>query len=80
MNGGAGRVGEESRLGSGSKGELGRLEPMVNAVLDFRLSLYLFAEAAGWGESVLEDFDFVRSDNGCKNGGEKGWPPLGFLS
>jgi len=80
VNGGAGRVGEESCLGSSSKGELGRLEPMVNLVLDFRPSLYLFAEAAEWGECVLDDFELVRSDNGCKNGGEKGWLPPGFLS
>ena len=77
VNGGAGRVGggEDSRLGSGSKGELGRLEPMLNLVLDFRLSLYLCAEAE-CGECVLDDdFGFVRCDNGCKNGGENGGPP-----
>lgn len=53
-------------MGSGSKGELGGLELMVNLVLD--LSLYLRVEA-GSGEGVLDDF--VRSDSGCKNGGEK---------
>ena len=61
-------VGESSRLDSGSIGELGQLEPMVNLVLDFLLSLYLCVEA-GSDEGVLKDF--VRGDNGRKNGGEK---------
>lgn len=75
MNGDVDRVGEDSRLGSGSEGELGRLEPMVNLVPDFRPFLYLCLEAESGG-GVLDGF--VRSDDGCKNGGEKGGSPLGF--
>jgi len=60
--GGGSRVGETA-------GELGRLEPMVNLVLDLRLSLDLCVRV-GNGEGVLDDF--ARSDDGCKNGGENG--------
>jgi len=50
---------------------------MVNLALDFGAVLYLCAEA-GSGEGVLDDFEVLRSDSGCKNGGEKNDPPPGF--
>ena len=62
-------VGVHPCVGSGSIGELGRLEPMANLVLDFLLSPDLRAEA-GSGEGALDSV--VRNDSGCKNGGEKG--------
>jgi len=80
VNGDGGRVGcvgVDPRLGSGSDGELGRVGPTVNLFFDFGPFLYLCAEA-GWGEDVLDDFELVRSDNGCKNGGEKEDSPRGF--
>ena len=69
VNGEGSGVGGRSCLDSGSMGESGRLEPMMNLVLEFRLSLDLCVEA-GSGERVVDDF--VRNDNGRKNGGGKG--------
>ena len=48
---------------------------MVNLVLGFWPSLNLRVEV-GSGEGVRDNL--VRSDNGCKNGGEKGGSLPGF--
>lgn len=77
VNGDRDRVGKGPCLGSGSDGELGGLGPTVNLALDFGVVLYLCAEV-GSGEGVLDDFELVRRDSGCKNGGEKDDPPPGF--
>ena len=62
--------------GSDSTGELGGLEPTANLVPGFWPPLDL---CAGNGECALDVL--VRSDRGCKNGGEMvGPPPTGFFS
>ena len=75
MNGDGNGVGAYGCLDFGSVGELGGLEPIVNLVLDFWLSLYLCLEAES-GEGVLDEP--VRSGGGYKNGGEKGGSPPDF--
>ena len=77
VNGEGKGVGAHLCLGSGSVGELGRLEPMVNLALGFGLSLDLCGEK-GSGDCVLDNF--VRCDKGCKNGGENGGSPPGFCN
>jgi len=63
---------------SGSTGEFGGLELIVNLVLGFWPSLDLFAEV-GNGEYDLGDL--VRRESGCRKGGEKvTWPPPSFSS